>query len=373
MSQERIGPPATACVPEAEPPAISVIITCHNLGRYLAEAVDSVLAQTFQDFEILIVDDGSTDRETQQVLASFTRPRTTVYATPNRGVPAARNFLIRRARGEYLCALDADDVLHPSYFEKGVALLEADPGLTFVSCWLEAFGEESWIWKQERCDLVALLAEDTVIGPALVRREAVTTLGGYDEAMKEGDEDWDLSLRLASAGHRGTIFPEVLLYYRRRAGSLSTRCERAETHLAHWDYLLRKHRPAYRANLREVLLWKERDIGALVGTNSRIERRIESALRPAVKRCEAELTALQRRLEEARTQAGRAAKPAVDAAAVATLQARLEQEEAQLAALREEYRRAREEVAALRRSWSWRMTAPLRAVYALLRGLAGTR
>src|SRR5579862_7046804 len=101
-------------------PRVSVIVPCYNLGEYLDEAVESVLAQTYQDFEILIVDDGSTNDKTRTILSNYARPRTTVYRTPNRGLAAARNFLVARARGEYLCALDADDKLHPTFLEKTV-------------------------------------------------------------------------------------------------------------------------------------------------------------------------------------------------------------------------------------------------------------
>ena len=94
-------------------PRISVIVPCYNLGAYLDEAVKSVLAQTYQDFEILIVDDGSTDPVTISLLDHYAQPKTTVFRTSNQKLAAARNFLIARARGTYLCALDADDKLHP--------------------------------------------------------------------------------------------------------------------------------------------------------------------------------------------------------------------------------------------------------------------
>src|SRR5262249_42518182 len=162
-----------------------------NLGQYLDEAVDSVLSQTFQDFEILIVDDGSTDVETQRIVASYSRPNTTVFRTANQGLAAARNFLIARAGGDFLCALDADDKLHPRFLETTVRVLEQNPELTFVSTHLQMFGEEEKIWPDEaRCDLAALLVDDTIITPALVKRSAVLSVGGYDERMPhQGNED----------------------------------------------------------------------------------------------------------------------------------------------------------------------------------------
>src|SRR5438445_7330148 len=145
------------------PPRISVIIPCYNLGHYLGEAVDSVLAQTRQDFEIIVVDDGSTDDETQAIVAAFDRPKTQVIRIARRGLAAARNAGIAAASGDILCALDADDRLEPTFFEKALAVLDADPSVTFASAWLRTFGDESWEWTPSRCDLPALLWEDTVL------------------------------------------------------------------------------------------------------------------------------------------------------------------------------------------------------------------
>src|SRR5207249_10386848 len=113
----------------------------------------------------------------------YRRPRTRVLHTAHRGVSAARNVGIANATGTYLCALDADDRLDPGYFEKAVPVLDADPSIAFVSCWLRTFGDEQWEWKPEGCDLPALLWEDTVLTASLVRREAVLAVGGYDEQM----------------------------------------------------------------------------------------------------------------------------------------------------------------------------------------------
>ena len=97
-------------------PLISVIVPCYNLGAYIEETIQSVLAQTVQDFEILVVDDGSTDADTVNLLASGSWPRTQIFRTPNGGLARARNTLIQRSNGRFLCALDADDKLHPQYF-----------------------------------------------------------------------------------------------------------------------------------------------------------------------------------------------------------------------------------------------------------------
>ena len=164
-------------MPSAERPRVSVIIPCYNLGEFLDEAVQSVLAQTCQDFEILVVDDGSTEPATQDLLADYRRPKTQVIRAAHDGLAAARNLGVARATGEFICALDADDRLEPTYLSKAVARLDADPSVTFVSSWLRTFGDEHWDWTPERCDLPTLLWEDTVLTAALVRRDAVGVAG----------------------------------------------------------------------------------------------------------------------------------------------------------------------------------------------------
>src|SRR5262249_6198083 len=145
---EVLPPPMAASArehqPPSPPPKVSVIIPCYNLGQYVDEAVQSVLDQTFQDFEIIIVNDGSTDPATNRLLSDYDRPQTRVITTDNRGLAAARNLAAAHATGEYICALDADDRLERPYLEKAVRILDDDAEIAFVSCWLRTFGEEEW-------------------------------------------------------------------------------------------------------------------------------------------------------------------------------------------------------------------------------------
>jgi glycosyltransferase involved in cell wall biosynthesis/MoaA/NifB/PqqE/SkfB family radical SAM enzyme len=325
----------------AAPPKVSVIIPCFNLGQYIFEAVDSVFAQTDQDFEIIIVNDGSTDEATNTLLAEFSRPKTRVLSTDNRGLAAARNLAVAHARGRYICALDADDRLHPAFIERTTALLDADPSLAFVSTWLETFGDEQWVWRQERCDFPALLAECVVLTAAPARREAIEAIGGYDENMvASGDEDWDLWISLVEKGFRGTIIPEVLFHYRRRPGSMSTFSMRGERRIRLWENMLEKHRASYERYLPEVLALKEAECGRLLLGNWHAEHEIETRLRPQIAGKRAELAHLARQLETARE-----VSMASDQR-VRELEQALEQ--------------ARAEIEEFRSSWSWRLTAPLR-------------
>lgn len=331
-------------------PRVSVIVPCYNLGAYLDEAVESVLAQTSQDFEIVIVDDGSTDPGTEALLADYRRPKTRVIRIAHAGVSEARNVAIANATGLYLCALDADDRLEPTFLEKAVRALDEDPSITFVSCWARIFGDETWDWRPERCDVPALLCEDTVCTAALVRRDAVLAVGGFDAQMPvQGGEDWELWLTLVERGYRGMILPEVLFNYRRRPGSLSTVSWYGSGHVPLTTYRLARHSESYRAHLSDVLLYQDTETAGFLRRNDELERYIGTELEPFVASQREELARLRARLSAATSAADGGAPSDAATSRIRELEATLHMVAA--------------DARALRSSMSWRVTAPLRDVY----------
>src|SRR5690606_12801969 len=154
------------------------------------------------------------------------------------------------------------------------------PALTFVSSSAQMFGTHSGLWRHERCDLPALLAECTVHTATLVRREAVVVAGGYDAAMPyPGYDDWELWLRLAAAGHEGVILDEPLFYYRRRPSSMSSAYDDFEVHDALVAYMHRKHASAYAMHWREVALSRHHELALARRHAWRCHRRMRQ-LRP---------------------------------------------------------------------------------------------
>jgi len=323
-----------------------VLVPCFDDGAWIGEALASVRAQTVQDFEILVVDDGSTESGTLSALAAIEAGGTTVLRTPNRGLPAARNHAARHVSGAILCALDADDRLAPTWFERGLEVLESRPDVAFVSHWLETFGDEHWTWTPSSCDLPALLARNTVNGAALVRRTAFDAIGGYDESMRHGCEDWDFWLRLVERGFAGAIVPEVLFFYRRRAGSMSRTMTTSERALP-IEQLVSRHEAEYRAHLMDVLAAKELESIALEREVHDVARNDLTVLAPALARAREERAALAAKVEH-----------------LTPLAAALEDRRVLAARLAESER----QVADLHASWSWRITAPLRRIYSLVSG-----
>ena len=199
-----------------EDPLLSVVIPCYNHGEVLGEAVDSILGGSWADLEILVVDDGSDQEGTRKALGNFSRPKTVVLRHDrNRGLPAARNTGIDQARGKYVCCLDADDKLAPSYLEKATLLLESNQGVDLVYAWTQVFGEEDRVWHAPAFDPEDLIDHNLLNPPAVFRRRAWEQVGGFREELRAGYEDWEFWIRLARAGYRGYRIPEKLIHVRR--------------------------------------------------------------------------------------------------------------------------------------------------------------
>jgi len=225
-------------------PLVSIVIPCYNYGGTLEETIDSCLASTFSEIEIIVVNDGSTDPETLEILHNLNKPKTTVIHQSNKRMAGARNTGIRAARGKYILPVDSDDKIHPTYIEKAFWVLETRPEVGFVSSWLKHFGDEDWIWRPAAFDFYHLLVENTVPIATLFRKEAWAQVGGFNELMVHGYEDWDFWIALAESGWQGFQIPEPLFFYRKHG---KTTLHGARQRHAELLRQLRKNHPkAYR-------------------------------------------------------------------------------------------------------------------------------
>jgi glycosyltransferase involved in cell wall biosynthesis len=252
-------------------PRVSVIVPVYNAGAYLTEALRSVALQTHGDLEIVVVDDGSTDPRTLAALDVAARdPRTTVHRVANGGPARARNLGIERSRGAYVLPLDADDYLAPTFLEKTVALLDADPALGVAYTWVGLVGRHHGTWQTGGFTVPELLSRCTIHVASLYRRRVWDDVGGYDTRFVESCEDWDFWLGAATRGWPGRGVPEVLLYYRRTTTSreLGSRAPGISTRLMRT--LVAKHREAYVAHVEDAMAGMYERLAAAGRTLERI-------------------------------------------------------------------------------------------------------
>ncbi len=236
-----------AALPPVGQPDVSVVIPCYEQGEWLTDAVASVFEQNHDSWEIIVVDDGSKSTDTISAIDAVGElPRVTVVRQDNLGLPAARNAGIASARGRYVVPLDADDELGPGFMTEMVTALDRNPRAAFAHCWAEMFGDVSELWVTRPFNLYQMLLSNSVVGCVALRREAWESVGGYDETMVNGNEDWELWVRLLLAGWLQVEVRQVLFRYRRLGTSMSTRTE-ARFEAGRMEIAAR-HRHAYGAD-----------------------------------------------------------------------------------------------------------------------------
>ncbi|WRS29273.1 glycosyltransferase family A protein [Actinomycetaceae bacterium MB13-C1-2] len=233
--------------------AYSVVITAHNQRGFVREAAESVLGQSLAPAKVLVVDDGSTDEKSIEVLAELDKfPCVEVVRQPNGGVSSARNLGISLVGTEYVAVLDGDDRWKPTFAESSVELLDGDDRLVGVSSWMRMFGVATALVQPGGGTLVDFLSRNQSPSSIMMRKSAWLASGGYDAAMRDGFEDWDFCLSLLADGGAIEIVPEALIDYRTSSVSANITSMNGRSEL--FGRLIDKHSDDYRANYRQVLL-----------------------------------------------------------------------------------------------------------------------
>lgn len=204
-------------------PLISVIVPCFNQGEFLTETLNSVMGQTYSNWECIIVDDGSED-DTSVVAAEFVEKdrRFSYIKQDNQGPSIARNNGISLSKGTYILPLDSDDIIESTYLEKAIDYFNNHPDTKLIYCRADRFGEEHGEWRLPLYSYDALIRSNCLIVSSVFLKKDFDRVGGYNPQMDIGLEDWELWLELLRPNDKVHRIDEILFHYRVRNGSRTT-------------------------------------------------------------------------------------------------------------------------------------------------------
>lgn len=238
---------------------LSVVIPCYNHGEFLLEAIASVESYGGRHWEIIIVNDGSIDRVTLELLETLKTQGYHIVDQANQGLSAARNAGIQRACGRYVLPLDADNRVQLPYLTRAIDILDQHPDVGVVYGNLELFGERSGIVQVPRLSVDLLLVGNAIDACAVFRRSIWDEVGGYDSNIpgKLGYEDWDFWLGVLERGWQFWHLEEVGFSYRCRSNSMVSACNLPENRSRLFQYICAKHIKLYVAHFPAVFGIKE--------------------------------------------------------------------------------------------------------------------
>ncbi len=228
---------------------VSIIVPCYKQAHYLKESLRSVQLQSHEHWECIIVNDGSPDH-TEEVAQQWcdSDARFRYVSKPNGGLSSARNVGIKNAKGAFILPLDADDILHRDYLKMTVPELENNEQLAIVTCYSNFFEGtiDNIIHKTEPIGTTyhALLFENNIIATSLYRKTSWEQVGGYDEEMRQGFEDWEFWISILKGGKEFMVVPSYLFNYRKAKKSMLTDTL-AHHRISNMKYVINKHSELY--------------------------------------------------------------------------------------------------------------------------------
>lgn len=229
---------------------VSVIMPCYNDGPYIGEAIDSLRKQTWTNIELIIIDDGSDDGETVQIIEREPFPTKRVLRTKHIGPAAARNRGIAEAKGDFILPLDADDKIDSTYILKAMNVMLSNSNVGIVYCRADMFGEASGSWDLPEYSLRAELLDNCIFVTALFRRTDWSRVGGFCEEFRVGMEDYDFWLSLLEMGREVYQLPETLFHYRIKPVSRTTKFQQNYVDIQKtYEMLFQRHRELYKKNM----------------------------------------------------------------------------------------------------------------------------
>lgn len=226
---------------------ISVIVPCYKQAHFLDETLQSVLDQSYSDWECLIVNDGSPDN-TEAIAKKWIEKdaRFKYLHKENGGLPSARNAGINVAEGKYILPLDSDDKINMLYLEKIVNHFEANPNLKVISSRIQFFGFKNTEYVLPEYEYKKILVQNCFAHCSAFKKEDWAKIGGYDENLKSF-EDWDFWIRLLDENSKVYKIPELMFIYRKHPeGSMSDRFRNDPNfYFGLYDYIYNKNKALY--------------------------------------------------------------------------------------------------------------------------------
>lgn len=245
------GPDATN---ESVKGLLSVVIPFYNMGKYIEECVQSVCNSAYPEKEIIIIDDGCTDKESLSKLGIIKEKYPVIiHHKRNEGLPEARNTGAVLSRGEFLAFLDADDTVHKNYYDKAIHVLKNYDNVHFAGCWTKYFGDSTDTWPTFNPEPPYLLIHNMVNSSSLVyKKSAFLKAGINDRAFVYGMEDWDSVINMVENNLNGIVLPETLFNYRVRKGSMARNFTRVKRLYLHY-LVSKKHNKLYEKYATDIV------------------------------------------------------------------------------------------------------------------------
>jgi glycosyltransferase involved in cell wall biosynthesis len=237
-------------------PTVSIIVPCYEQARFLDGSLQSVLDQTYQNWECIIVNDGSTDH-TAAIAKSWVEKddRFSYVYKENGGLSSARNKGVELSSGDYILPFDSDDKLHLDFLQKAMDVLSENQNIEVLSTRVQHFGVKDNVLELPEYSYEQLLIRNCFIACSIFKKSTFDRVGGYDENLKSF-EDWEFWIRaLKDGGHHYEI-NEVLYYYRKhKSDSLSNRFRKdKEFYESIYDYVYKKHIDLYDQHFPNFIL-----------------------------------------------------------------------------------------------------------------------
>ena len=235
---------------------ISVVIPCYNDGKYLPETISRLRQQSYTNFEIIIVNDGSNDDYTLSILNELESDEIRVIHKPNGRMSSARNAGVKEARGTIIAALDADDYFHPTFFEKALRVLEQKNDVAVVTSYMQLFGEMNKNSRPRGGKQENFLFSNQCPACSIIRKSCWDEVGGYDESMKLGYEDWEFFIRITQKNYTIHVIPETLFFYRQTKKS-TYQNHTVPNNAEIVEYIIQKHKNWYLSEIKKLILKKQ--------------------------------------------------------------------------------------------------------------------